>query len=179
MRAAAAVLELTGMVEVVARNSLDRELRVWAARRDAPSWFDAVQLDQQGRLDLGKARARASRNGRRPEVHGRVIAELTFGFWRYLVETRYLTAHWTPALHRSFPRGPADLLTRQRQVRTHMQQLHFVRNRAAHHEPLHQRDLHRDLQDALDLLGWIHPVAAEWAADVTSLRAVIDARPSG
>ncbi|WP_058750513.1 hypothetical protein [Curtobacterium oceanosedimentum] len=60
-----------------------------------------------------------------------------------------------------------------------MQQLHFVRNRAAHHEPIHQRDLRRDLDAALDLLGWIHPAASEWAADVTSLNAVLDARPSG
>ncbi|MCL9666266.1 hypothetical protein L2091_13625 [Curtobacterium albidum] len=179
MHAAAAVLELTGIVEVVARNALDEELRAWAARRGATTWFDAVPLDQQGRLDLAKARARATRNERRPEVHGRVVAELSFGFWRYLVETRYLTALWTPALHRAFPRGPADVLTRQRQVRTRMQQLHFVRNRAAHHEPIHHRDLRRDLQDALDLLGWVHPAAAEWAADVTSLGAVLDARPSG
>ncbi|PZF55314.1 hypothetical protein DEJ23_12565 [Curtobacterium sp. MCSS17_008] len=178
MRAAAAVLELTGIVEVVARNSLDRELRAWAARRGAPTWFDTVPLDQQGRLDLVKARARATRNRRRPEVHGRVIAELSLGFWRYLVESRYLTALWTPALHRAFPHGPADVLTRQREVRARMQQLHFVRNRAAHHEPIHQRDLRRDLDAALDLLGWIHPVAAEWAADVTSLSAVLDARPS-
>jgi hypothetical protein len=138
MRAAAAVLGLTGIVEVIARNSLDRELGVWAARRGAPTWFDAVHLDQQGRLDLDKARARASRNGRRPEIHGRV----------------------------------------KREVRARMQQLHFVRNRAAHHEPIHQRDLRRDLDAALELLGWIHPVAAEWAADTTSLRAVLDARPS-
>lgn len=140
---------------------------------------DAVQLDQQGNLDLIEARARATRNGRRSEVHGRVIAELSFGFWRYLVESRYLTALWTPALHRSFPYGPQDVLTRQRQVRSRVQQLHFVRNRAAHHEPIHQRDLRRDLDAALDLLGWVHPVAAEWAADVTSLSAVLDARPSG
>ncbi|MET3637431.1 hypothetical protein [Curtobacterium oceanosedimentum] len=42
-----------------------------------------------------------------------------------------------------------------------------------------ERNVHRDLQDALDLLGWVHPAAAEWAADVTSLGAVLDARPSG
>ncbi len=59
-----------------------------------------------------------------------------------------------------------------------MHRLHLTRNRAAHHEPIHQRDLRRDLDDALELLGWIHPVAAEWATDTTSLGAVLDARPS-
>ena len=178
MRAAAAVMELTGVVEVFARNALDRELRAWAALRSRAPWFDVAPLDGRGRLDLAKARARASRDGRRDEVHGRVIAELSFGFWRYLVESRYLTALWTPALHRAFPHGPADSLTRQREVRRRLQQLHFVRNRAAHHEPIHARDLQRDHDFALELLGWVSPHAALCAADTTSLRAVLDARPS-
>ncbi|MGL3198409.1 MULTISPECIES: hypothetical protein [Curtobacterium] len=179
MRAAASVMELTGVVEVIARNALDRELRAWADRRTGAPWFDVAPLDARGRADLANARARASRDGRRGEVHGRVIAELTFGFWRYLVESRYLTALWTPALHRAFPHGPADSLTRQREVRRRLQQLHFVRNRAAHHEPIHARDLQRDHDYALELLGWVSPVAAEWAADTTSLRAVLTTRPSG
>ncbi|SOC89678.1 hypothetical protein SAMN05660766_3410 [Curtobacterium sp. 314Chir4.1] len=179
MRAAASVMELTGVVEVMARNALDRELREWTAKRTGAPWFDVAPLDGRGRADLVKARARASRDGRRDEVHGRVIAELTFGFWRYLVETRYLTALWTPALHKAFPHGPADSLTRQREVRRRLQQLHFVRNRAAHHEPIHTRDLQRDHDYALELVGWISPHAALWAADTTSLRAVLRARPDG
>jgi hypothetical protein len=178
MRASAAVLELSGIVEVVTRNAMDQQLGLWAERRGAGSWFDVTPLDRQGLADLSKARDRATRGGRRPEVHGRVIAELTFGFWRYLAESRYLTALWTPALHRGFPRGADDVLTRQREVRARLQQLHFVRNRAAHHEPIHQRDLRRDHDDAIELLGWIHPSAASWATSVAALPAVLDARPS-
>jgi len=179
MRAAASVMELTGIVEVFARNTLDRELRAWAADRGDAPWFDVAPLDGRGRADLAKARARASRDDRRDEVHGRVLAELSFGFWRYLVESRYLTALWTPALHRAFPLGPADSLTRQREVRRRLQQLHFVRNRAAHHEPIHARDLQRDHDYALELLGWISPRAELWAAGTTSLGSVLSARPDG
>jgi hypothetical protein len=179
MRASASVMELTGVVEVVARNALDRELRAWAARRTSRSWFDEVALDSQGRADLGKARARASRGGRRAGTHGRVIAELSFGFWRYLVESRYHTSLWVPDLHRAFPHGPSDLRGRRNEVRRRMQQLHFVRNRAAHHEPIHARDLQRDHDYAVELLGWIHPTAAEWATDVTALSDVLRARPDG
>ncbi|KTR04563.1 hypothetical protein NS184_11745 [Curtobacterium luteum] len=178
MRASASVMELTGVVEVFVRNALDTELHQLARRRQWSSWLDGLPLDGRGRADLAKARVRASRNGRRPEVHGRVVAELLFGFWRYLVESRYLTTLWTPALHRAFPLGDEDLLTRQRRVRERLQQLHFVRNRAAHHEPIHARDLRRDHDYAIELLGWIDPIAAEWAADVTSLRAVLGTRSS-
>lgn len=179
MRAAASVMELTGVIEVIARNALDRELRAWTAARTGASWFDVAPLDGRGRTDLAKARARASRDGRRGEVHGRVIAELTFGFWRYLVESRYHTSLWVPDLHRAFPHGPDNLRVRRSEVTRRLQQLHFVRNRAAHHEPIHARNLQRDHDYALELLGWISPHAAVWAAETTSLRAVLRARPDG
>ena len=180
MRTAASVMELTGMVEVVCRNALDRELGAWSARRISAgsSWFDSVPLDAQGKADLAKARARAARGCRGEEGHGRVVAELTFGFWRYLVESRYHTSLWVPSLHRAFPHGPAELRTRGKEVKLRLQQLHYVRNRAAHHEPIHQRDLRRDHDYAIELLGWISPVAAEWAAATTSLPTLLDGRPS-
>ncbi|MFC5123656.1 hypothetical protein ACFPRL_09645 [Pseudoclavibacter helvolus] len=59
-----------------------------------------------------------------------------------------------------------------------MQQLNYVRNRAAHHEPVHARDLRRDRRLALDLAGWIAEDAREWITDVSSLSNVIAQRPS-
>ncbi len=107
MRASASVMELTSMIEVIVRNALDRELKVWAARRQpGASWFDIAPLDTHGRADVSKARSRATRGGKREEVHGRVIADLSLGFWRYLVESRYLTALWVPATHAAFAHGP-------------------------------------------------------------------------
>jgi hypothetical protein len=177
MRAAASVVELTSMIEVLARNALDQELRHWAHRRRAgATWLDVVPLDQQGMGDIKKARDRVTRRGRRPEVHGRVIAELPLGFWRYLVESRYLTALWVPATHRAFPARDPDLRRRQKEVAFRIQQLNFIRNRAAHHEPIHSRDLGRDLQSALDLAKWISPAAASWVATTTSLPSIISDR---
>lgn len=178
MAAGASVMELTGIVEVVARNALDRELRHWAETKHPGSvWFDRVPLDPKGRADVIKARSRATRNGRRDEVHGRVIAELTLGFWRYLVESRYLTSLWIPATHSAFPHGNQDLRQRQREVKSILQQLHFVRNRAAHHEPIHTRDLARDFVLALKLLGWVSSDAAEWARTTSSLPDVLRRKP--
>jgi hypothetical protein len=36
-----------------------------------------------------------------------------------------------------------------------MQRLSFVRNRAAHPEPIHQRNLTRDVDDAVTLMSWV------------------------
>lgn len=178
MAASASVMELTGVVEVVLRNALDRELQRWVAtKHPGDSWFDRAPLDAQGHADLEKARSRATRKGKRPELHGRVVAELTLGFWRYLIESRYLTSIWMPATHKAFPNGPHDPRQRQREVRQRLQQLHFVRNRAAHHEPIHARNLMKDFDMALELLDWVTPNAASWASEISSLPEVISRRP--
>jgi hypothetical protein len=173
--ASAAVLTTTAMVEVLVRNSLDAQLVAWAARRSAREWFDVVSLDRQGRQDLRTARDRAAKRG--PELHGRVVAELTFGFWRYLTASRYLTSLWVPATAAAFPLASTDLRRRREDVEKRLQRIHFVRNRAAHHEPIHRRDLGRDLTAAVELSAWISPDAASWVTERSSINAVIDAKP--
>lgn len=162
-RASGAVLSTSAMVEVIVRNSLDRNLQRWAdRRRGGIDWLDAAPLDVQGQADVVKARARATRRGRDPELHGKVVAELSFGFWRYLVASRYLTALWIPGVQAAFPHGAADLRRRRSEVERRLHNLMIVRNRAAHHEPIHRRDLARDFADAATLVGWVHPEGAVW-----------------
>ncbi len=139
-------MELTSMVELITRNSLDAHLHDWAQRKRAgASWLDTIPVDAQGLEDLRQTRDRATRQGKRKEIHGRVAAELSLGFWRYLAESRYLTSLWVPSTHAAFPFGHTDLRTRQKGVALRMQQLNYVRNRAARREPIHQRDLGKDL----------------------------------
>jgi hypothetical protein len=162
--ASAAVLATTAMVEVVVRNSLDRSLLTWAARRhDGRDWLDVAPLDGLGREDIRKARDRATRLEPYRAIRGKVIAELSFGFWRYLIASRYLTALWIPGGHAAFSFGPRDLRTRRAEVERRMKNQLLVRNRAAHHEPIHRRDLMRDFDDAVTLMSWVHPEAAAWA----------------
>jgi len=177
MTASAAMMHTTGMVEVVVRNAMDRALQDLAQARGWSSWFDGAPLDQRGRADIRKARERATRFGSQPEVHGKVVAELTLGFWRYLAASRYLTALWTPALYRAFGSGPADKLQQQRQVDRHLKNLLLVRNRAAHHEPIHRRDLLRDLTAAVDVTSWVDPNVGDWVAGLSTIAEVIALKP--
>jgi hypothetical protein len=157
-RASAAVLATSAMVEVIVRNALDGSLQQWAdQRRGGRAWLDVAPLDPQGLADVVKARERATRRGRDPEVHGKVVAELSFGFWRYLVASRYLTALWIPGAHAAFPNGPTDLRVRRAEVERRLHNLMIVRNRAARHEPIHRRDLTRDFRDAVTVAGWVAP----------------------
>ncbi len=177
-RAAAATLQTIAMVEVIVRNALDRELIDWAKRKSPrATWFDVVPLDARGLADVADARRRATRYGKLPEHHGKVIAELSFGFWRYLTASRYLAALWVPALHHAFPFGPSDLRVRREAVERHLHDLGFLRNRAAHHEPIHHRNLTVDLDAAVELGEWVSPDAGAWIAAQASLRAAIIDHP--
>lgn len=174
--ACAAVLSTTAMVEVIVRNAMDEQLVAWARRRQHSDWLAEVQLDAAGRRDLAEANRRATRQASDPP-HGKVIAELNFGFWRYLAANRYLTSLWIPALQHAFPHGPEDPRGRQRSVDAALGQLVFVRNRAAHHEPIHRRSLTRDLDVAIDLAGMVDPAAAIWVAGRSTIPATAARRP--
>lgn len=175
--ASSSVLGLVSMVEVAVRNAMDQSLTRWSDHKNAgASWFDLVPLDTRGRSDLTLARQRATR-GQRSEIHGKVVAELMFGFWRYLVAPRYLTSLWVPELHTAFPDGHPDLATRRQQVHGHLERINFVRNRAAHHEPIHRRDLTRDVSSALALVGWISPDLRLWVAANETVSLSYSTRP--
>ena len=45
----------------------------------------------------------------------------------------------------------------------------FIRNRAAHLEPVFKRDVQRDIVDARLLLSWVSPDAAAWFEDTLKL----------
>lgn len=175
----AALVQTAALVEAVVRNALDRELTNWADERYGDSsWFDAAPVDQRGRAVLTDARHRATRNGRRPEVHGKVVAELSFGFWRVLAASKYHANLWVPALHRAFPNGDADLRRRRVDVEQVLTRIGNARNRGAHHEPVHGRDLRHDLQRAVTVASWVSPDTGAWVEAISTIPAVISERAS-
>lgn len=169
--------------EVVFRNAVDATLVAHDRRQHLPVWYQRAELfpgkrGSRARHDIAAARARAAaRDGR--EQHGKVIAELSFGFWRYLCSSHYLTSLWVPALVDAFPLHPAagDPRRVREDVDDRVQRLHYLRNRIAHHEPVHQRDLAHDLSSLLEVTGWICVHSRAWIARTSRTGAVITARP--
>jgi hypothetical protein len=60
-----------------------------------------------------------------------------------------------------------------------LQQLSYVRNRAAHHEPIHRRDLLKDLDSAIELAAWVSPDAAGWIAGTATVKQTVLGKPIG
>lgn len=162
--------------EVVLRNALHRELtRFHQVRRLPGHWYDDPQqvLDERGVRDIAEARRRISAV-RRPVTPGRMVSELSFGFWRYLLSSRYEQSLWTPALRHAFPELRPQ---RRREIADRVARLHLLRNRLAHHEPVHRRDLVADYADLLFMASAICPHAAAWIERNSTVNAVISRRP--
>ncbi|WP_280181529.1 hypothetical protein [Nocardia farcinica] len=172
--------ETLGSFEIVLRNALDAQLisyhqRIrkgngdWYADPKMP-WGTGTRLAQS----IRKARSRATLNKTIPEVHGKVIAELNFGFWRYTLAGTYQSTLWAQAYRHAFP----HLRPRSRTaVYDPIVELHELRNRVAHHEPIHGVDHTARLNDLLQVLAWIDPAAAAWVEDTTRIPAVLGSRP--
>ncbi|MQA95364.1 MAG: hypothetical protein GEV11_12200 [Streptosporangiales bacterium] len=133
------------------------------------------ELEPRRHADLQEARRRIKQM-RRPCTPDRIVSELSLGFWRYLLSARYEQSLWTPALRHAFPYLRPQ---RRRDIADRVQRLHLVRNRLAHHEPVHGRDLAHDQADLLFVTRAICPVASSWIDTTSTLRQALRRRPGG
>jgi Abi-like protein len=164
-----------GHVEVVLRNAIHENLTEWSTRRfGEPRWYlDAGNLLQpRDREDIRVARRRATRQGRRTETPGGVVAELNLGFWRVLLANHYDTTLWRQALYRAFPHQ-----SQRRIIQDAVEVLHRSRNRLAHHEPMFNRPIDDIHIIAMELAGWICPVSRAWIERHCRAAAVQRRRP--
>lgn len=169
-----AFFEVLGILEVVLRNALGEQLV--AHHGTLPGqWYDDPRgvLSVQAAADIVAARRRVAKL-RREESPGRVIAELNFGFWRFLLAKRYEATLWTGSLRHAFP----NLQPQSRAVvYGSLEALHTLRNRIAHHEPIHARDLRADMLAIYRVLDWIDPEVRAWAVSLSRLPPLIADRP--
>jgi hypothetical protein len=172
-----AFFEVLGHLEVILRNALNEQLTVWHAATGRPGgWYDdpAGILDEHRHEEIATARERLLK-ARKSETAGRIVAELNFGFWRFLLDKRYQPILWAQALRHAFPNlTPAD----RRAVYGPVVRLNEFRNRIAHHEPIHRLDLTRLHQEALGIVDLIDHDVASWLSGLSRVPALSSARPS-
>lgn len=171
----AAYWETLGHPEVALRNAVAEAAANWHAhRRRLGAWLDdpAGELDVQARTEIAKARHRVATKGH-PASDGQTMAELGFGFWRFLLAKRYNTTLW-PGLARAFPHAP----NRRRQtVELLVVQLHDFRNRLAHHERIWNQPLAGRYKDILAVLGYIDPDLRQWVASSSRVPGMLGTCP--
>lgn len=152
-------------LEIALRNAIFRAGAAafpTVATLDVPCWLDAdppIILAADLHV-VGAAKTRL-RRANKPLMPGRLVADLSFGFWTTLFDVRYersralwprLFAHGL--MHAASPRSVRSRNT----LSPRLNRIRYLRNRVFHYEPIwHWSDLHEQHALALDLLGWFSP----------------------
>ncbi|MFD4198790.1 hypothetical protein [Amycolatopsis thermoflava] len=185
--ASGATYEALHLVEVVVRNALHGELEAWHAKRNrgGDSWLTTPppDLTTEACRDISTARDRAqkaiSASCRRTGITtvptptaDDIVAQLNFGFWRYLVAKRYTHNIWVHALRHAFP-NQQNLQA----VEKPLMRLHLLRNRIAHLEPIHTEDLAARRRDMIQVVGFVDRKVQSWFATVERVQEAVKSRP--
>lgn len=179
-RLSAAYFEVIGHTEVLLRNFVADALMPAAS---GEPWYLNPRYDFSYKSQKQIENARETlRRRHRPETPGGVVAELSLGFWRYLLSKRHAPNVWVDLCATGLPHYPHG--TDRGRLADSVEQINKLRNRVAHLEPL--VDLDRptetgelDHYDARlsQVSRWIDPDAADWIASVSRVAHVRAQRP--
>lgn len=104
-----------------------------------------------------------------------VVADLSFGFWTCLLESRYYEPIWRTHLRTAFPHLPNGRSLKSTHRRG--KEILELRNRVAHHEPLLHRDLLKEHSNLIEFVSWLCPHTSDWIRTHSELPRVIRMRP--
>jgi hypothetical protein len=115
---------------------------------------------------------KARRSVGTPAPVGKLIAELPFGFWPFLISGQF-HGLWSISTHRAFPYARIP----RPHVHRRLETIQRLRNRIAHHEPIlssrnaiytgHASQPMIGLADILECAKWISPATADWLHQTT------------
>lgn len=172
VEASAAFLGAYAVLEVGIRNSMHDQLTAHAGQ---PNWWDAIALRDTERDAIDDAIDYLDRRaGAGNWTPGHLVAELKTSFWEGLLVNKNHALLWVPALIRAFPHS----IDRRSDLRLRLERLRLLRNRAAHHEPIHARDLMIDHQYMCELAGFVAPDLKQWILTHSRLPSVVQQRSS-
>ncbi|MCW2936101.1 MAG: hypothetical protein JWM19_7063 [Actinomycetia bacterium] len=158
-----------GMLETSFRHAVHERLK---SQYQRPDWWAAAPLSQHDLTKVTKATGDAQRERNQPTADD-IAAQLTFGFWINLLSQRHDRHFWVPVLHQAFPghRG------RRRDLHDNLEAMCYLRNRVAHHEPIHHRDLAADHAKIYRLINYVRPDLTTWLRGFDRVPAVLANRP--
>jgi hypothetical protein len=165
-RLSGALMVPAHFTEVVARNAVDEVLMIEFGQ--SWPWARAFELSLSNpHRGYSPRRELLQVRGRIPTT-GKVIAELSFAFWCHMFTSRHDVRLWDKHALSLFPgtneNSPAALRLR---IHNDLEVIRRIRNRMAHHEPIHTYDV-------ADALQRMHEIVMSRCVDTASWLNVID-----
>lgn len=165
---------LLSILEVGLRNSIDYQFLI---RFKDKYWFENhefIKIASKFQIDR-ISEARANIQSEKKEItSGRIISELSFGFWTSLFDTRFEMTLWK-TLRLAFPNCPKKIRKR-RTMSSKFNALRKLRNRIFHHEAVtwNLNVLQEYEKEILEALNWLNKDLVNWLGDLNHLNGVIE-----
>lgn len=146
-------------LEVMVRNAAHYAL---TAGYGTAAWYDAAPLSPYWKDQLTRAQLKPGAAGK----PGKVIAELTFGFWVDLLSRPNHNRLWMGRkLSAAFP----NTTLHREIIHERLKAIHLLRNRLSHHEPiltsangLYNGNIIVTLPQLTECMAWVCTHTAQW-----------------
>jgi len=178
-RISAALLAPLHICEIVVRNAVSDAIEhVYGPRWPWQIGFEqSLPSPRSGynpQRDLQNARSHAP-------TTGKAIPELKFVFWQKMFTSRHDQRLWEPYLRQVMPHlDPAKPVSILREdIYNELEQIRFLRNRIAHHEPIFARNLNDDLQKIVALIASRSQETADWMMQNQQASAILQEPRTG
>ena len=143
---------IINIFEVTLRNSIDRALVTFF---DVPDWNDVIPLMQTEEIMINEAKNKIKRKGKEC-THGRLVSELTLGFWVALMGRKYNSQKFRSFMIKNMFHDCPSEQKSSATVQKNLAEIRFLRNRIAHHERIsHWGDLKQKHDLILDFIYWM------------------------
>lgn len=156
-----AMVPALNVLEIALRNGIHQRLTALYGR---PDWWTIWPGNQDFNWQCGEVSKAIAKLVRRkePQTPDKIVAELTFGFWCSLFNSKLQTHLWKD-LRLVFARCPKQQRQRHK-VSTLLNQIRDLRNRVFHHEPLLWLSPSLSGQHSLTLqaIAWLDPQLVAW-----------------
>ncbi len=114
-----------------------------------------------------KLRKENKMNGTLSENMGRVVADLSLGFWVRMLSKKYEESLWRPTIHYAFPNYKGKL----RPLRNRIYTIRRLRNRIAHYEPIVFIDnIAGRHTEIIETIGWMCLDTGNWVGRLRPLQ---------
>lgn len=144
--------------EISLRNSIHTAL---SSHYQNDYWFDDENVVESRQYQQVLKARETLRHREKEETAGRIVAELTFGFWVGLLNRPYEAKTWAPngydLLRKVFPHAPRRA-RKLKFLRDRFYEINLLRNRVFRYEPVWNRpQLDQTHSQILEAIGWISP----------------------
>lgn len=167
---------LLSILEIALRNKLDYQLK---RLFDDKNWFENpsfIKIASRFQIDrVTEARANILRE-KKIITSGRVISELSFGFWTSLLDSKFDKTLWKN-LRLAFPNCPKKIRKR-RTMSSKLNGIRKLRNRIFHHESvtwsLQALAIYKN--EIIEGIDWLDRDLLAWSNDIFRIDDIIEKR---